>query len=56
MRPERIDHRSGKGLVIIQRCVRCGASRANRLAMDTAQPDDVAAIGELLASAPWPAG
>jgi RNHCP domain len=48
MRPERVDHRSGKGLVIIHRCVRCGLVRANRLARDTAQEDDIAAVGDLL--------
>ena len=48
MRPERMDHRSGKGLVIIHRCVRCAVERANRLAKDTAQEDDIGAIGDLL--------
>jgi hypothetical protein len=48
MRPDRMDHRSGKGLVIIHRCVRCAAIRANRLAQDTAQEDDIGAIGDLL--------
>jgi hypothetical protein len=48
MRPDRIDHRSGKGLVIIHRCTRCGVARANRLAQDTAQEDDIGAIGDLM--------
>ncbi len=52
MRPERMDHRSGKGLVIIHRCVRCGVTRANRLARDTAQEDDIGAISDLMAEAP----
>jgi hypothetical protein len=48
MRPERMEHRSGKGLVIIHRCIRCALARANRLARDTAQEDDIGVIGDLL--------
>jgi hypothetical protein len=48
MRPERIDHRSGKGLVVIHRCMQCGFVRANRLAFDTAQADDLDAVTDLL--------
>ena len=48
MRPERMDHRSGKGLVIIHSCLRCGVTRANRLARDTAQDDDIRAISDLI--------
>jgi hypothetical protein len=51
MRPERLDHRSGKGLVIVHRCVLCGFTRANRLAYDMAQADDVDAITGLLGQA-----
>jgi hypothetical protein len=43
-----MDNRSGKGLVIIHVCVRCGTARANRLAQDTAQADDIRAISNLL--------
>ena len=49
MRPERTEHRSGKGLVLIHRCTRCGLARANRLARDTIQADDLNAIAGL-----WP--
>jgi len=49
MRPERMDHRSGKGLVIIHSCLRCGVVRANRLARDTAQEDDIGAISDVMA-------
>jgi len=49
MRPLRLDYRSGKGLVIVHGCVRCGAVRANRLATDTCQPDDVDAVSVLAA-------
>jgi hypothetical protein len=48
MRPEYMDHRSGKGLVIIHRCIQCADVRANRLAQDTAQEDDIGAISDLL--------
>ena len=48
MRPEYMDQRSGKGLVIIHRCIQCAAVRANRLARDTAQEDDIGAVGDLL--------
>ena len=48
MRPERLDHRSGKGLVIVHRCVQCGFARVNRLADDMAQADDVDVIAGLL--------
>jgi RNHCP domain len=49
MRPERIDRRPGKGLVVIHRCTRCGAERANRIACDTVQPDDVDEVTAVMA-------
>jgi hypothetical protein len=48
MRPERVDHRGGKGLVIIHRCAGCGFARANRIAADCVQGDDIAAVIALL--------
>jgi hypothetical protein len=48
MQPDRMEHRSGKGLVIIHRCIRCGVVRANRVARDTVQGDDIGAIGNLM--------
>jgi hypothetical protein len=48
MRPERLEHRSGKGLVIVHRCVLCGFVRANRVADDMTQADDVDAITGLI--------
>jgi hypothetical protein len=48
MRPERIDHRSGKGLVVIHCCIQCGYVRANRLAFDTAEPDELDVVTDLL--------
>jgi hypothetical protein len=44
MRPAQIDTRTGKGLVIIHRCTGCGAVRANRIARDALQGDDIDAI------------
>ncbi len=49
MRPERIDHRRGKGLVIIHRCVECDQIRANRIADDAIQGDDIDVICALMA-------
>ena len=37
-------YKRGKGPQVVHRCLACGAIRANRMARDTAQPDD----GELL--------
>jgi hypothetical protein len=48
MPPVRMDHRRGKGLVIIHRCVRCGVTRVNRIASNTAQSDDIAALTNLM--------
>lgn len=48
MQPERMDDRPGKGLVIIHHCVRCGLSRANRIARDTIQEDDISVIIDLM--------
>lgn len=49
MRPVGLDHRSGKGLMVVHRCVRCGVERPNRLAVDTVQPDDLDAVTRLFA-------
>ncbi len=55
MRPEGIEHRKGKGLVIVHRCTACGAVRANRVADDPVQGDDIDAIAALMAVPPsWP--
>jgi hypothetical protein len=50
MRPDRIDHRSGKGLVIVHRCHGCGFTRSNRIAEDTRQRDDVDALAALMSA------
>ena len=44
MRPSSIEHRSHKGLVIVHRCTRCGFVRANRIADDREQGDDIGQI------------
>jgi hypothetical protein len=44
MRPERIEQRPGKGMVVIHRCTSCGAIRANRVADDPWQADDIEAV------------
>lgn len=51
MRPERIEHRGGKGLVLVHRCVVCGFVRPNRVAHDTVQGDDIDAIIALMSKA-----
>jgi hypothetical protein len=48
MRPDRIVHRRGKGLAIIHRCVRCGRARANGIAADTTQADDIGTLAVLM--------
>ena len=48
MRPQRIDHRAGKGLVVVHVCVVCGFTRPNRIADDPAQGDDIDAIIALM--------
>jgi ribosomal protein L44E len=53
MRPERLDRKTGKGLVIVHRCVSCGCARANRVAADTAQADDIGALSALMLPPPW---
>ncbi|MGH2588349.1 MAG: RNHCP domain-containing protein [Dehalococcoidia bacterium] len=41
MAPVALDYHSRKGFVIVHRCLRCGVTRRNRVADDSAQPDDV---------------
>jgi hypothetical protein len=47
MQPDHLEHRSGKGLVIVHRCLRCGARQPNRVADEAAHPDDIGAIASL---------
>jgi hypothetical protein len=51
MHPERVEHRGGKGLVLVHRCVVCGFAQPNRVADDTVQGDDIDAIIALMARA-----
>ncbi len=48
MRPERVEHRGGKGLVLVHRCVVCGFLRPNRIVGDPVQGDDIDAIIALM--------
>ena len=40
MEPVGVRYRSGKGLQVVHRCMTCGVLRANKIAIDTVQPDD----------------
>ncbi len=51
MRPERVEHRGGRGLVLVCRCVVCGFVRPNRVADDPVQGDDIDAIIALMSRA-----
>ena len=44
MEPKAIKYNSKKGLQLVHRCLTCGAVRANRIASDTVQPDDLEAL------------
>jgi hypothetical protein len=48
MRPQCVDRRAGKGLVIVHECVVCGFVRPNRIADDRIQGDDIDAIVALM--------
>jgi len=51
MRPWRVEHRGGKGLVLVHQCVVCGFARANRIADDPVQGDDIDAVIALMSRA-----
>jgi RNHCP domain len=44
MRPVAVEHRSGKGMVIVHRCTVCGFMRPNRVAEDQVQGDSIDAV------------
>jgi hypothetical protein len=48
MEPTGVEHRPGKGMVIVQRCQRCGVTRPNRVAVDRVQGDSVDSIVALI--------
>ncbi|MFG2097566.1 RNHCP domain-containing protein [Streptomyces sp. NPDC048612] len=50
MRPQHVERRRGKGLVLVHRCVACGFVRPNRVADDPVQGDNIDAIITLMAS------
>jgi len=47
MRPVGVRYNGKKGWQVIHHCLRCGAEKANRVAADTAQPDDCEKIFNL---------
>ena len=47
MEPVGTKYRSGKGLQVVHRCLTCGVTRANRVAYDTVQPDDLGVLMRL---------
>ena len=51
MRPAGMTHRSGKGLMIVHRCVVCGFVRPNRVADAPLGGDEVDALAALSARA-----
>jgi hypothetical protein len=48
MRPEHVEHRGGKGLVLVHQCIVCGFIRPSRIADDPVQGDDIDAIIALM--------
>jgi hypothetical protein len=48
MEPAAIEHRRGKGMVIVHRCQRCGFTRPNRVAVDPVQGDEIDSIIALI--------
>ena len=44
MKPVGIRYTSGKGFQIVHRCTACGVMRANKVATDTVQPDELEAL------------
>lgn len=41
MKPVDLVHRSGKGYQLVHQCLTCGERKANKVAVDTVQPDDL---------------
>lgn len=52
MEPVGTAYKSGKGLQVVHQCLRCGSVRVNRVAADTVQPDDTAALARLAERGP----
>lgn len=49
MEPMALGHKSGTGFQIVHECRRCGGRSVNRVAEDTVQPDDIAALATMSA-------
>ena len=54
MPPARLTRHGRKGPQIVHRCVRCGVESVNRVARDTAQPDDAGLLEALPEADPRP--
>ena len=54
MPPLRLTRHARKGRQIVHRCARCGVESVNRIAEDTAQPDDADLLEALSESEPRP--
>ncbi len=48
MQPVAVEHRSGKGMVIVPRCADCGFVRPNRVADDRLHGDSIDALIALM--------
>ena len=48
MKPISAKYNSNKGWQIIHRCVLCGVTQANRIALDTIQPDDWDIVNKII--------
>ena len=48
MEPTGIKYKAGKGYQIIHCCLKCGADRVNKVAVDTIQPDDVRVLARIM--------
>jgi ribosomal protein S26 len=48
MEPVGLRYKAGKGYQIIHRCLKCGAERPNKAAVDTVQPDDIEALAGIM--------
>ena len=48
MKPVGVRYKPGKGYQIFHRCLKCGAERANKAAVNTTQPDDIEALARIM--------
>lgn len=48
MRPIRVQNKSGKGMQIVHKCVKCGIEKPNKIAEYGVQPDSIEEIIKLM--------